>query len=118
MYSLFLDFYALALGPEAKAREVAMRLQKTIGDHLKQEIREDNNKRKSITDITIPPPPAYEGSDILSKSLAILNWLRIDPVFFAQDIHDTLNFIMNHLYSIEAIRRFDDHSFTSASQLC
>lgn len=30
--AMFLDFYALTLGPEAK--EVAMRLQKTIGDHI------------------------------------------------------------------------------------
>jgi hypothetical protein len=114
--AMFLDLYALALGPEGK--EVAMRLQKTIGDHLEQEKREDEDKRKKIVDNTIPPPPAYEGSDMLSKSLAILNWMRIDPVFFAQDIYDTLGFIMNHLYSVQAVRKFDNKNFRTESQLC
>lgn len=50
--------------------------------------------------------------------MAIVNWLKIDPVLYAQSIHDTLTHLTNKLYKYEHLLKVDKSFSLPSDQVC
>lgn len=77
----------------ANDKKIADRLRKIIARKI-EENKLPENKDQNI--------------ELLSLSMAVINWLRIDPVYYAKDIHDTIDHLMNRVYKFKHMSRIHD----------